>query len=449
MLMLFALSFSPFYFIHYSDPQIGRNVAALPNVAMAVNQIDAMVPSPHFVIVAGDMGNNPGSQALVLAQWMTCDSLFGLLPMPKYYVPGNNDIGYENEICWTPAMLQFYRNFWGADYYSFDADSCHYVALNSTLLDTYDPHACYPYSLEQDSFMRWDLQSIQQQDHKHLFLFFHFPLYVFSPLDPNLQAIVDRPRRDTVLQYLIDYDFTAVFTGHWHQDYTNFYWPSLLQTGIATCNTDPPVGYRIVKVFENGIETFTVYLPNPLDSVPLVKIIAAAVNPETVEVNLPVSFTCIVDSFNFPDWVNVSFNWQFGDGDSSTVANTSHVYSDTGHYRVVLAVYELHDKCAIYKFDVIVEEASQLYEEIVQDIHNDDLYFHASQNAVELRVAESGYVILDLYQADGRLLGRIVERYLERGLHRLELDPTIPSGVYFLRLSTPRRCLVRKYVFIQ
>jgi len=35
----------------------------------------------------------------------------------------------------------------------------------------------------------------------------------------------------------------------------------------------------------------------------------------------------------------LSQKWYFGDGSSSTAANPNHVYSDTGHYRVVLKVY--------------------------------------------------------------------------------------------------------------
>ena len=365
--LLWILSFDSFYFIHLSDPQIGRSAAAQLNLETAVNQIDAMQPPPHFIVVAGDMGNDPQNQSLVLEQWQICDSIFDLPSMPIYYIPGNNDVGYEDESCWTPERLQFYRNFWGPDYYSFDADSCHFIALNSTLLDTYSPHPCYPYSLEQDSFIRWDLQNIQSQEYRHLFFFFHFPLYLFSPAEPNSHLAVDRPRRDTLLHNLIDENFTAVFTGHWHFNYTNFYWPSLLQTGLATCE-DSSVGYRVVKVFDNGIETFTIYLSNPMDSLPLVNIVTAQVDHDTVEVNNPVNFTCIVDSINFLGWSDLSYKWKFGDGDSSLAPNTSHAYADTGHYQVVFAAYELHDKCALYRFDIVVEPDQYVQENAVKDV---------------------------------------------------------------------------------
>ncbi len=447
--LLFILCFNPFYFIHYSDPQIGENAVAQPNLETAVSQINDMNPSPQFVIVAGDMGNDPGNQPLVLEQWEVCDSLFDLLSMPKYYVPGNNDVGYEDEGCWTPGMLQYYRNFWGSDYYAFDADSCHFIGLNSTLLDTYSPHPCFPYSLEQDSFIRWDLQNIQGQEYKHLFFFFHFPLYLISPYEPNGHIGVDRPRRDTILQYLIAHDFTAVFTGHWHLDYMNFYWPSLLQTGIATCRVEPPVGYRVVKVFDNGIETFTIYLQDPIDSLQMVHIVSSAVSHDTVEVNTAVSFTCVVDSVNFPNWNDLSYKWIFGDGDSSLSANTSHAFSDTGHYQVVFAAYELHDKCAIYRFDIVVEEATCVRENSFETVSDDRLRIHSYQGFIELQISEPGHVTLDLYGTDGSFVKRIVEQYLSRGRYYVELGRGVPSGVYFAFLSMPGVNVTKKLVYLR
>ncbi len=140
-----------------------------------------------------------------------------------------------------------------------------------------------------------------------------------------------------------------------------------MQTGVATCEATPPVGYRVVKVFDNGIETFTIYLPDPVDSVPLVNIVTAAVDPDTVGVNVPVSFTCVVDSANFPDWSGLSYKWKFGDGDSFTVPNSSHAYTDTGNYQVVFAAYKLHDKCALYRFNIVVKGGQYVQENTTKD----------------------------------------------------------------------------------
>lgn len=448
-IVLVLISFDSFYFIHYSDPQIGRNEYAQPNFETAIAQISAMYPQPRFMIVAGDMGNNPENQSSVLTQWQICDSLCDLLSMPVHAAPGNNDVGYEDEGCWTPAQLQFYRNFWGSDYYSFDSDSCHFIALNSTLLDTYSGHPCYQYSLAQDSFLRADLQGALPGEYRHFFLFFHFPLYQTSPNDPNGHSVVDRPRRDSLLQEIIEYDVSAVFTGHWHVDYTNFYWPALLQTGIATCVGSGSAGYRAVKVFHNGIETFTIPLLTPIDTLPMVNIVTASVDPDTVNINMPVSFNCFVDSIDFPDWINLSYTWKFGDGDSSMSSNTTHTYADTGHYQTVIAANHFHDKCAIYRFNVVVVD-----DQLVQESNHPDFSsLHIStplfQNSIELVLPESGPVMLDMYQVDGRLYDRIFKGYLEPGRHRIHLDTDIPAGVYFLRFFSPGHEIIHKYIRIR
>ena len=255
MLNIFLITFTPFYFIHYSDPQIGRNAYTIPYCSLAVDQISQMRPAPDFIMVCGDLANDPTNQTTVMGQWRICDSLFDLLPVPKYYSSGNNDLGYANEGCWTPSQLALYRGFWGPDYYSLDRDSCHFICLNSTMLDTYSGHACYPYSLEQDSFLISDLAGIAAGEYRHVFLFFHFPLYVSSPTEANSGSNVDRPRRDTLLQDLINYGFTSVVTGHLHSDLMNFYGPSLLESGLATCETSMgSCGYRPFKVFKDGVE---------------------------------------------------------------------------------------------------------------------------------------------------------------------------------------------------
>jgi hypothetical protein len=449
MFILFLLTFNPFYFIHYSDPQIGRNAYTVPYCSLAIAQISAMSPLPRFVIVCGDMANNPENQTLVQQQWHTCDSLFDLLPVSvgKYYAPGNNDVGYEDEGCWTPGQLLLYRGFWGPDYYSFDnnsADSCHFIALNSTLLDTYSGHACYdPYSLEQDSFLRADLATVagSLQKYKHLFFFHHFPLYVSSPGEGNSHSSVDRPRRDTLLLDLVDYDFSAVFAGHLHGDLQFLYGPSLLQTGLATCETNIGLcGYRVVKVFSNGIETFTVWLQSPLDTVPMVNIVSASVDPETLQAGETAYFNCLVDSFNFPDWRSLSYAWDFGDSSASGQANTTHIYADTGHYRVVFRAYNNPRLCAQYKFDIVVR-STQIAENEAQTavrdlnsvirIYSSSIIRPNSHLSFELHSSVHSLSAV-LYSADGRCVTDLEPFGSNKCVQNLSMPAGLAPGIYFL-----------------
>jgi hypothetical protein len=450
MLTIFLLSFTPFYFIHYSDPQIGRNAYTVPYCSLAVSQISALSPPPNFILIAGDLANDPDNSTLVQEEWRICDSLFGLLSIPIHVAPGNNDLGYEDEGCWTPALLQLYRNFWGPDYYSFESDSCHFVALNSTLLDTYSGHACYTYSLEQDSFLRYDLQNTPAASYRHLFMFFHFPLYQTSPGEGNSHSVVDRPRRDSVLADLIQYQATAVFTGHWHIDWMNFYGPALLESGLATCETSMgSCGYRIVKVLDNGVETFHVLLTNPITGVSLNRIVTADAAPDSVQAGQTVNFTCLVDSINNPSWQGLSYFWGFGDNDSALTPNANHVYADSGHYRVILRAYKRHDLCALYYLPVVVTSGQTVAESQIPANIGKPYIMNVIGKSLVLNMPDDGPCRVTLFSADGR--GRLLldEVSLKRGRRIYNLPIDLPSGVYFIHMTGDKFSFAQKFVYIK
>lgn len=450
IITLFA--FNPFYFIHYSDPQIGRNAQTVPYCSLAVNQIGQMSPAPNFVLVCGDMADDPTNQSIVQSQWRICDSLFDLLPMPKYYAPGNNDLGYANEGCWTPSQLALYRGFWGPDYYAFSRDSCYFICLNSTLLDTYSGHACYSYSLEQDSFMRATFASIQPHEYKNLFLFFHFPLFIAYPTEDNSGSNVDRPRRDTILADLDEYRVTSVLTGHLHTDLMNFYRPSLLMSGLATCETSiGSCGYRAVKVFENGLETFVIWLQSPIDTLPMVNIVTPGVNLDTVHVGDTVSFSCVVDSNQFPDWRGLTYSWQFGDGQTSSSPETSYAYTDTGHYNVVFNAYKTPHLAALYHFKVVVEPDQSIVENI--NDHYKSPNFHVITSVVKdkfiYEITRKGSVSIDLYQANGRLILSQKLGILSPGRHHVNFGSPLSTGIYFVRLESNGYSITQKIIQIK
>ncbi len=442
-ILLLILSFDPYYFIHYSDPQIGK-----PNswerCSLAVDQANAIKNRASFVIVAGDMADNPMDSATCYNQWSYCKRHLDRLLMPYHVAPGNNDIGYTWELQPNPFLLQRYRDFWGPDYYSFDSDSCHIIALNSTLLDIYSG-TLYTTSLSQDSFLRTDLQDITPDEYHHLFFFFHYQLYQYDPIaDPNDDNYVDRPRRDTLLQDIVQYTFSGIFNGHRHFDWTTFYGPAVLQTGNTTFNNE----YRIIKVFDNALETFPVLLSNPIDTVIMVKIVNADVFPDTVAIGISVSFTCVVDSANFPDWKGLTYQWDFGDGDSSTSPDTTHAYSDTGHFLVVFSARKDHERSALSHFKIVVKDANCIEENKVLAATNPALQAFSFQKFAELSLPKAGWVRLDLFQVDGRLVKRIIDGHLESGIHRVNLNDDTPSGIFFLRLATRQGTVVRKYIRI-
>ncbi|MEO0166103.1 MAG: metallophosphoesterase [candidate division WOR-3 bacterium] len=433
---LLLIDFTPYYFIHYSDPQIGRNAYTVPHCSIAVSQIMAMTPVPSFIIITGDMGEDPTNQNVILNQWRICDSLFDLLAVPKYFTPGNHDIGYANDNYWTPAMLAFYRNFWGMDYYATIYDSSLFVSLNSTLLDTYSGHSCYPYSLEQDSFLRTILEGASNT-YKHIFLFFHFPLYISSPTEANSQNNVDRPRRDTLLKYLRDYNITAVFTGHLHYDLLNFYGPSLLMTALPTCETNiNSCGYRVVKVYENGIETFVVYLNSPISTVSMNKIVQAEVQSDTLYVNIPFPFSCFVDTMNYPQWQGAIKRWIFRTGDTLYLPSGSYTFSDTGHYQILCQVYKSPHYAAIYRFRVYVRSSVGCGEITPRgEVSAVEFCNTMGTKIVIFNKGSTQNFRISVYSVAGQRFV-IYNGRLGRGKNQLEFPAFLSPGVYFIRIQT-------------
>ncbi|MEO0095027.1 MAG: metallophosphoesterase [candidate division WOR-3 bacterium] len=450
-MMIFAfllINFTPYYFIHYSDPQIGRNDYTVPYCSIAVHQIMTMTPAPAFIIITGDMGEDPTNQNVILNQWRICDSLFDLLAVPKYFTPGNHDIGYANDSYWTPAMLAFYRNFWGMDYYATIYDSSLFVSLNSTLLDTYSGHSCYPYSLEQDSFLRATLTGAVNT-YKHIFLFFHFPLYISSPTEANSQNNVDRPRRDTLLKYLRDYNITAVFTGHLHYDLLNFYGPSLLMTSLPTCETNiNSCGYRVVKVYENGIETFVVYLNSPISTVSMNKIVQAQVQSDTLYVNIPFSFSCFVDTINYPQWQGATKRWIFKTGDTLYLPSGYYTYTDTGHYQILCEVYKSPHYSAIYRFKVYVTEPTTIRETGYCNSTSQVFITGTMGNHITIHSSVEQFCRLYGYSVDGRRFD-IYSGILLGGDNKISIPASLGPGVYFICIQTPKSHKVYKFVYLK
>ena len=90
--------------------------------------------------------------------------------------------------------------------------------------------------------------------------------------------------------------------------------------------------------------------------------IASAIKPKTkVSITasstsgpepLEVSFTAIAEGGTEP----YSYSWDFGDGDSSTLQNPSHIYQTNGIYTTKLMVTDAEGKTASKSIAIIVTE---------------------------------------------------------------------------------------------
>jgi hypothetical protein len=77
------------------------------------------------------------------------------------------------------------------------------------------------------------------------------------------------------------------------------------------------------------------------------------------------------------------------------------------------------------------------------------------RTTIQYYLPEAGLVVLDIYDASGRLVTRLVDRHVERGEHHIEWSgcdasgAPVASGVYFYRINTGKEVRSRKMVLLR
>ena len=203
-----------FFFIHLSDPQFGLfeshglapGDGTYPETPLYEKAIAAANRlKPAFVVITGDLvqhSDDPKQHAELMR-------ITGQLreDVPIYFTTGNCDVGNTP----TKETLRVYREKFGYENYSFDAEGSHFVALNSSVC--LDPSEVPD---EWDSlldFLRADLES-HASDATHTVVFMHHPLFSESPDQPDDgNKIIPRSQRMPVLEILREHGVSGVFAG--------------------------------------------------------------------------------------------------------------------------------------------------------------------------------------------------------------------------------------------
>lgn len=171
---------------------------------------------PQFVLHNGDMVQEyPDnlerfykSMAESLEQVRAC----GIEP---YYVAGNHDIGDKPDLT-APAshvsrdVLDWYHQRFGKSWYSFDQRNCHFVVLNSQIMNGTLPDAA-----EQEAWVEKDLA---EHAEKRIFLLLHMPPYLFDETEPSMGHYdnLANPARAWLLDLVRVYKVEMLLAGHVH-----------------------------------------------------------------------------------------------------------------------------------------------------------------------------------------------------------------------------------------
>ncbi len=241
----------PLYFIMMADPQFGMYAADKSFAQETANYEFAIATAnrlkPAFVIVLGDLANKAGDPAQIREVKRISHGMDRSIPL--YYVAGNHDVGNEP----TPQSLAAFRKKFGRDYYSFRTGPVYGIVLNSTLIHA--PKNAMRDYLEQDAWLKKELEKARAAGAEQTLLFLHHPLFLRDSQEPDQYENIPLERRQPLLELFHRYGIRNIFSGHTHKNV-------LARDGdlemVATGPVGKPLGQdgsgiRVAMVTANGV----------------------------------------------------------------------------------------------------------------------------------------------------------------------------------------------------
>lgn len=189
------------------------NLEANPRARQAFAELAAARPCPRFVVHLGDMVHPVPALSEHKDAIKQFRSLASQLHAPLHLTPGNHDVG-DKLIEWMPAgrvcdeYLAAYREEFGPDYYAFEEGGLLFIVLNSLLLNS-----SLPGEAEQRA---WVERQLDGSAGRRVFLFMHYPPFLYSPEEDGNYDNIDEPARTWLLAQIGRPEVEAAFAGHVH-----------------------------------------------------------------------------------------------------------------------------------------------------------------------------------------------------------------------------------------
>lgn len=241
----------PFYFIQFTDPQLGMYRENRDFVQDAANLEFAIATAnrlhPAFVIVTGDLVNKAGDSAQIAAYHRITGKLDRSIKL--YNLPGNHDVGNVP----TPASIARYRKQFGPDHYVFRVGSLVGVVLNSSLLQR--PDSAPKEDAAQEKWLTDTLAVLGRERGTQIVIFQHHPWFLTDPAEANGYFNIPLAKRARYLALFKRYGIRYLFGGHYHQN-------AFGRDGSLEMITSGPVGkpdsttrsgMQIVEVTDSGL----------------------------------------------------------------------------------------------------------------------------------------------------------------------------------------------------
>jgi DNA repair exonuclease SbcCD nuclease subunit len=201
-------------FIQMSDPQFGMYTAnqsfaqETANFEFAIAAANRLKPA--FVVITGDLINEPGNTAQA-AEFKRISARLRR-DIRLFTLPGNHDVGNQP----TSESLARYRRRFGPDYYTFRVGGIAGFVLNSNLEK--GAEKVPEESAKMEVWLRAELTKAKQQGVTHLIVFQHIPFFLKDPGEEDQYFNIPRETRLRYLKLLHEYGVTRVFAGHYHRN---------------------------------------------------------------------------------------------------------------------------------------------------------------------------------------------------------------------------------------
>jgi len=257
------------------NPEDGKTSSPFQTNALANARGSAAIAGinrhePVLVVHVGDIVHPVPELPSFLPACERFKELAKALKAPLHVAAGNHDVG-DKTVDWMPAgtvqqeFVEAYRRIFGPDFYSFDAEGCHFIVINAQTINS-----GLPAEAEQRAWLEQDFAA---HAGKRTFFFTHYPPYVSDRHEASNYDNIDEPGRTWLLDLLKQYKPEALFAGHVHhqwydlyedtecyilpstafvrQDYTELF---KLAPGGPEYGRDeaPKLGYYIVDVHQHG-----------------------------------------------------------------------------------------------------------------------------------------------------------------------------------------------------
>ncbi|HLD21983.1 MAG TPA: metallophosphoesterase [Patescibacteria group bacterium] len=154
-----------------------------------------------FVVHVGDISSH-GNET----EMQEVKTVFATLPFPTYYIPGNNDLIFDESL--QIKTLEAYKNVFGnTTYQSFNAQNAHFVLLDNS-------YRRFGFASEE---LEWLQNDLAHNTQPLTFLFFHRPLNLpGEQLFGDDETTASRKQNEKFKSLITPYTISHIFNGHIH-----------------------------------------------------------------------------------------------------------------------------------------------------------------------------------------------------------------------------------------